>query len=370
VKKHTFLFLLILLFSFSAPVLCDETTPAQDKLSNIQSQLVQEKEKLKTTRAQEQRALTGLYLVRQNLNKAKKTLSDAKSRVSNNESKITMLKSQYSESSEKLDRTSKELRNRIVEVYKSGSSNILDLIFSSRSMSDFINRTYYFGRVLSHDAQLIGEIREEISNMRRVKGELESNTTEIKGLVRDIEGAKQRIAAAEIEKARAYSGLKERRKEYERRVAKLEASSNEIERFVRARGTTHTASTGKFMWPVTGRITCPFGWRIHPIFGRRDFHTGLDIASPYGRPIVAADNGEVIFAGWWDGYGKAIVIDHGRGYTTVYGHTSRIYMQAGQKVEKGQVIGLIGTTGFSTGPHLHFEIRVNGRPTDPLPYLR
>jgi murein DD-endopeptidase MepM/ murein hydrolase activator NlpD len=95
----------------------------------------------------------------------------------------------------------------------------------------------------------------------------------------------------------------------------------------------------------------------------------LDIAAPYGKPITAADKGEVIFSGWWGGYGKALVIDHGRGYTTVYGHMSRIYMQAGQTVDKGQVIGLVGSTGFSTGPHLHFEVRVNGRPVDPSQFL-
>ena len=98
-------------------------------------------------------------------------------------------------------------------------------------------------------------------------------------------------------------------------------------------------------------------------------HTGIDIAAPYGKPIAGADSGEVIYSGWWDGYGKAVVIDHGRGYTTVYGHMSRIYMQTGQKVEKNQVIGLVGSTGFSTGPHLHFEIRYNGKPVDPLAYL-
>jgi murein DD-endopeptidase MepM/ murein hydrolase activator NlpD len=369
VKKYTFLLIFACILAVSSHAFCEDMTPEQRKLLDIQNQLATEKEKLKLTKVQEQRALSGLYVVRRDLSKAKKNLSNAKSKVFNNESRITLLKNEYDESRKKVSLTNKELRRRIVEIYKSGSANLLDLIFASRSMSDFINRSYYFGRVIEYDAKLIGDIRVQLDNMVRTKSELESTTHEIRGLVRDIEQDKRRISAAEIAKARVYSTLKERRMEYERRVSKLEASSNEIERFVQSRGATKTVSSGKFSWPLMGRITSRFGFRVHPLWGRRSLHTGLDIAAPYGKPIMAADTGEVIFAGWWDGYGKAIVIDHGRAYTTVYGHMSRLYMQVGQRVEKGQVIGLVGSTGYSTGPHLHFEIRVNGRPVDPLPYL-
>ena len=99
-------------------------------------------------------------------------------------------------------------------------------------------------------------------------------------------------------------------------------------------------------------------------------HTGLDIANKHGTPIRAADAGEVIFSGWWDGYGKAIVIDHGRRTTTVYGHMSRIYKKVGAIVAKGQTIGLVGSTGYSTGPHLHFEVRKNGKPVNPIKFLK
>ena len=180
---------------------------------------------------------------------------------------------------------------------------------------------------------------------------------------------KQDIVRESAEESRNYQFLKGRRQEYERRVRELEASSLEIEKFVRSRGRTSAVSTGKFAWPMIGRITSPFGYRRNPLWGGVSLHTGVDIAAPYGKPISCADSGEVIYSGWWDGYGKAVVIDHGKGYTTVYGHMSRIYAQVGQMVTKGESIGLVGSTGFSTGPHLHFEIRVNGRPVDPMPYL-
>jgi murein DD-endopeptidase MepM/ murein hydrolase activator NlpD len=126
----------------------------------------------------------------------------------------------------------------------------------------------------------------------------------------------------------------------------------------------------RMAWPSSGTITSRFGWRIHPIFGTREFHTGLDIATRWGSPVMAARTGIVRFAGWMAGYGELIVLDHGTGLQTLYSHLSSVIVRAGQHVDQGQVIGRIGNTGWSTGPHLFFEVRQNGVPRDPSPYLR
>ncbi|MFH1709931.1 MAG: peptidoglycan DD-metalloendopeptidase family protein [bacterium] len=317
----------------------------------------------------EQKALSGLYTIQKNLIRAKKSLDDAKSKVTYNQKKIVELKSELSDAENKIRYESKNLRLRIREVFKSGSGGFLDILFASKSMSDFINRTYYFGCLVGRDAELISSIRQQVEAIRSARTRLELANREIKDNVRVIETQKREIAMAGAEKQRTYQFLRSRRQEYEKRVKELEASSLEFERFIRSRGRSTAVSSGRFGWPITGRITSRFGYRRHPLWGGTNLHTGLDIAAPYGKPIMCADSGEVIYSGWWGGYGKAVVIDHGRGYTTVYGHMSRIYAQVGQKVEKNQVIGLIGSTGFSTGPHLHFEIRYNGKPVDPLAYL-
>ncbi|MFH1361416.1 MAG: M23 family metallopeptidase, partial [bacterium] len=165
----------------------------------------------------------------------------------------------------------------------------------------------------------------------------------------------------------------QRRKDYEAKIAELEKSSQELEvlilKKVAASKGTKVKGTGVLAWPAEGRITSRYGYRRHPLWGGRNFHRGIDIAAKHGTPIKAADAGEIIFAGWWDGYGKAIVIDHGQKTTTVYGHMSRLYKKVGQAVAKGQTIGLMGSTGYSTGPHVHFEVRKSGKPTDPMPYL-
>lgn len=125
----------------------------------------------------------------------------------------------------------------------------------------------------------------------------------------------------------------------------------------------------KFIWPVRGTLTSPFGPRIHPIYGIPSFHTGIDIAVPEGTKVLAADEGTVTFAGWQDGFGLLVVIDHGNGYETYYGHLSKILVVPGQKVSRGEVVALSGNTGLSTGPHLHFEVRLFGSPVDPQPLL-
>jgi murein DD-endopeptidase MepM/ murein hydrolase activator NlpD len=132
---------------------------------------------------------------------------------------------------------------------------------------------------------------------------------------------------------------------------------------------TGGGSSGMFSWPVHGTITSPFGWRSNPFGGAPELHQGLDIAAPSGTTVTAAAGGTIIMAQWYGGYGNYILIDHGGGYSTGYGHLSAIYVANGQTIQRGQAIGAVGSTGNSTGPHLHFEVRVNGKPVDPAPRL-
>ena len=163
------------------------------------------------------------------------------------------------------------------------------------------------------------------------------------------------------------------KKDYERQLRQLEKDSYEIEQMIvklqRQAKPTERMGDGRFIWPVVGEISSPFGSRMHPIFKVQSFHTGLDIGAPQGRPVFAASDGIVLYSGTWGGYGKTIVVDHGAGYTSIYGHLSNYYVKRATKVKKGQLIGLVGSTGLSTGPHLHFEVRVNGKEVNPLNYL-
>lgn len=364
-------FLLLVFFCTTALA---ELMPEEQKLQSLNRELQLSKEKLKKAREEEQAVLGRLVVINKELKRTRSNLSQAKNRIRLNESQIGSLTTELRQAETELSAKQQKLKRRIKEVYKSSGVNYLQLIFTSSSMSDFLNRLYFFRRIIDYDAELVREVRAEARKARRKRASLQTKTLEIKSLARVINEKKNEIAEQASEKNKIYKTLQQRRKEYEAQVAELEKSSKDLEvlilKKIAARKGSKVQGSGVMDWPLRGRMTSRFGYRRHPLWGGRHMHTGLDIANKYGTPIKAADSGEVIFAGWWDGYGKAIVIDHGRKTTTVYGHLSRIYKKVGAIVAKGQTIGLVGNTGYSTGPHLHFEVRKNGKPVDPMSFLK
>jgi len=363
----------VVVFCFLAGAALAEKLDEQEKLQMIQKELKQSQEKLKQTKQQQQEVLGKLVVITQELRQTNRKLIFAKERVQENESKITQLTVDLRKTEDDLKRKSSLLERRVVEAYKNGRVSYLDLLFASASMSDLLNRLYYFEKVVAQDAGLLREVKEDLQTTKSKRSVLNERTQEIKELTSVIAEQKKKITEQAEEKKEAYEELKERRAEYEQKIAELERSSRELEVMIqkkmaeRARAGLKAHGSGVLIWPLQGRITSRYG--AYRRWGGGYRHTGVDIAAPYGTPIYVADAGEVIFAGWWDGYGKAIVVDHGRGRATVYGHLSRIYPSVGATVAKGQTIGLEGSTGYSTGPHLHFEVRINGTPVNPMPYL-
>lgn len=351
---------------------CFAAETEEQKLKQIQQEIEANREKLLKTKQEEQAVLGRLAEINKELTKTKSSLDLAQNKVRLNESQIGYLSTELKQSQKELSTKEEKLRARLREVYKNSGVNYVDLLFFSRSLSDFLNRFYFFQKVVEYDSGLVGDIQEEVDKTRRKKETLQQKTEVVRQLAVEIEVKKNEIAAKAQDKKEAYDSLKQRRQEYEDKIAELEKSSLELETLIMKKTggkRSKPLGSGLMAMPTEGRFTSSFGWRRHPLWGGRNFHTGQDIANKYGTPIKAADSGEVIFAGWWDGYGKAVVVDHGRGMTTVYGHLSRIYQQVGAIVAKGQVVGLMGSTGYSTGPHLHFEVRINGKPVNPTPYL-
>ncbi|MFH1542273.1 MAG: peptidoglycan DD-metalloendopeptidase family protein [bacterium] len=369
-RRLSALFLLLIFFSFGQVWAVSE----EQKLKNIQNELEANKVKLQKVKKEEEAVLGRLVVINKELSATKSSLSKAQKTIQTNEKQIGTLTSELKETTAELKTKEAKLLDRINEVYKSSSINYFDLLFTSQSLSDFLNRMYFFRRTVEFDATLVNEVQATVAQAQKKKNQLQSKTEQVKKLAVEIAEKKKTIAVKVEEKEQVYAGLKQRRIEYEAEIAELEKSSKELEVLILKRIAASKGSkvlgSGIFAMPTTGRFTSSYGWRRHPIWGGKNFHRGQDIANKYGTPIKAADAGEVIFAGWWDGYGKAIVIDHGRSTTTVYGHMSRLYKQVGDIVAKGQIVGLMGSTGYSTGPHLHFEVRKNGKPVDPMPYLK
>jgi Membrane proteins related to metalloendopeptidases len=282
-----------------------------------------------------------------------------------------------------LDLKQKELEDRQVAlgkrakgIYESGQVSYLELLFQSVNLGDFITRMEYFAELVSNDRQLLTDIKSQKEQIVQKTNELMSKRDQAALLEKqaasvktdlDKANAQQREALDENTKAQqvAYDNI-------ERLESEANAWNDKIRKLQAAQAGRSGGVSGSITtWPVPGyyEISSPFGWRIHPITQKRSLHTGTDIAASSGTQITAAGAGVVIMAGWNTAYGNMTIIDHGKGISTLYGHQSALNVTEGQAVQANQVIGYVGSTGWSTGPHLHFEVRVSGNPTDPLQYV-
>jgi murein DD-endopeptidase MepM/ murein hydrolase activator NlpD len=281
------------------------------------------------------------------------------------------------------------LRRRLVDIYENGDLSYVNVLISARSFSDFVERwedlRLLIGaneravRARKKAERLVASAQADLERTRlqlqqeqeaqvEARNQLDTLASERRNLV-NLTGAERRTVASQVAQMEDLSAAEEAQLE-----SLIQARQRELEAQRRAAGITGggeetPGGPGTFSWPVTGTITSPFGWRSNPFGGSPEFHQGLDIAAPSGTTVTAAAGGTVIMAQWYGGYGNYILIDHGGGYSTGYGHLSAIYVSNGQGVKRGQAIGAVGSTGASTGPHLHFEVRIDGKPVDPAPRL-
>lgn len=315
---------------------------------------------------------------------------------------LTQLNTSIEEKEKELTEKKQTLENRLVAMYMKKETTFLDVIISGNLMN-FISNQDMIKQIADYDNKLITEVEE-------LKASLQQEKQQVENIKLEKQLKNEELQKLKAEKEQKAANLTEEQKELEAKLSEYKAQAEqyaELERQAIAReeaarkaaqeeaarkaaaekqnAQTNTSSNnttssntatstytgGKLGWPcpASSRITSPYGYRI--LFGVRDFHTGIDIGASMGTNIVAAESGTVILAnyGWNGGYGNYIIINHGNGITTRYAHASQLYVSAGQTVSKGQVIAAVGTTGNSTGPHLHFEVRINGSHTNPLNYL-
>jgi murein DD-endopeptidase MepM/ murein hydrolase activator NlpD len=277
------------------------------------------------------------------------------------------------------------LANRLVELYEQGEPSSLEVLFDARSVTDLIDQAQVVQSLGAQDSSIarqVGGAKERVHRQREqtkrfralAAAELRTiavRTNQVRALRDRLLASRSRLAAARVRKRDALQNVKDSKAEYLQEAAGLQASSAALAAQIRSAQSRAsysapsdtTPSAAGFIWPVNGPVTSPFGMR----WGR--MHEGIDIGVGYGTPIHAAAAGRVVYAGWMSGYGNLVAIDHGRGISTAYGHQSSIALSVGETVAQGQTIGYVGCTGHCFGPHLHFEVRINGTPVDPLAYL-
>jgi murein DD-endopeptidase MepM/ murein hydrolase activator NlpD len=402
--RHTTIVTLALLACLSAASVPAAADP-EDRLDVIERRQGELQQKIEKADAERHRLLGKIGEVDADRAQVESTIADLDSeidrlgarisvvagRLQQTQQELAVLTAHLHDVEAKLARHQRIFTSRAIETYKAGPTAYLEGLLSSESFGDLVNRYSYYESALAADQELIDGIELLRSETSQQRTEVEEKEEQIALDKRRLEADRAAVADIRAQKANALAvledvldqkenllaGVEARKSHYEAVQDQLERESNQIENLLAARASSPPAggpapapTAGFFTWPAAGPVVSPFGYRIHPIFGDRRLHSGIDIAAPYGATVVAAGDGLVAFTGVMSGYGNVVVIDHGGGVATTYNHLSAFSVGRGQRVSRGSPIAAVGCTGYCTGPHLHFEVRIRGVPVDPMPYLR
>lgn len=314
-----------------------------------------------------------LRRTRERITKAKFKLAALNREYAQISRQLSQTRSRVMQLSVKLSRHRSLLAERLRQLYKHPPSDYMAFILDARDIEDAAIRTYAFQRILRYDEDVITQMLQAKRELEIQEEKLRQQQLRLASLRKAIAEQTRELRAAEAEQAELLRRVQNERETYERWLREWEEESREIAALLKRLQSAQKRRprpipvwTGPFIRPVDGPIVSGFGYRFHPIFKRVKFHYGVDISAPSGTPIRAVADGVVVFSGWRRAYGNTVILDHGNGLATLYAHCSRLLVSEGEVVKQGQVIGLVGSTGLSTGPHLHFEVRRYGKPINPL----
>lgn len=393
-KRKTCLILMLvvlLLASGVLPVFANQVDQKQKELNSLQGDLTQRKQELRQNKTEQDKIVKEIQHLEKDMNVIQVELRSLGNKIKGTESNISVAEADLTTAEDKVDMMDEVLAVRLRSIYENGNVSYLDVLFSSSSFTEFLTRYNDMQMLIAEDHVLLAEFQVERERIEAVKAALEERRQELLTLRRQNLLKNQQLQSKRSEQKQLASMLQEAIDETENEVKKLEAEAKALNKIIKdlqaaQRGTSYRGS-GTMRWPVpefgTGWITSPYGNRKNPFTGQAGtFHGGVDIGIPHSRwpgsksysgsyaAIVAAEAGIAYTYRMGSGYGNLVIIDHGGGISTVYGHTHDFLVPNGKTVQRGEAIAMVGSTGYSTGPHLHFEVRVNGVRVDPMPYIR
>lgn len=366
--------LLIAPFAFVSPSYADDL---EDEKASYDEQAAQKLEESARIQAEIDAVSEEKRLIDEETDEAvakyrvlKGELDDIENRIEENKEKLEELEKEY-------EKKRKFLGKRVRDIYIHGRINYLDVLFGAKDFNDLMTRMDLLKRVIKRDYELLAAVLQAKNDITKLKLTLEQDRAMHAPKVKDAEKAQKIALEKQAKRAALLERMKNDKATVERQYDELMAASKKIEDMIAARKSRVSGSYasytggggGGMIWPLSGPITSEFGWRVHPITGTQKFHSGIDIGGDYGDNIRAAASGVVTDACWISGYGYTVIIDHGGGISTLYGHNQGFAVSEGQSVSQGEVIAYCGSTGNSTGPHCHFEVRVNGSVVSPYGYL-
>ncbi|NMA68707.1 MAG: peptidoglycan DD-metalloendopeptidase family protein [Desulfitobacterium sp.] len=363
-----------LLIGSVIPLQAGELEDVLKEQKNIEKKEQEARKNLKNLTNREEQLKNQIQTLASQIAVAEKDLQAKEVAYSQSEELVAQSEKELQEREEELAHRQEVLRKRVREIYQVGQISYLEILLEAESLSDFITRLEYFNRLVENDQKLLSQISEERERVEEQTRILQEKRDEAAQRRKEAQEAKALLDQKRREHQLALNDNKKAQEDIFEQIAQLEKDAKAIAEKIRqltakSSGVVHgTIST----YPIPGyyTITSPYGWRTHPITKKRSLHTGTDFSAPTGARVVAAGNGVVILSNWYGAYGNTVIIDHGGGYSTLYAHNSKLGVKVGDKVNAGDVISYVGSTGWSTGPHLHFEVRVNGEPTDPMQFFK
>lgn len=353
------------------------TDPLQqhrERLQQIHQKLEATRRKVTLLKKKEHKAVSDLTVLQQRLERTSVQLEDSEFRLKRAERQLEITKLALADAQRRFTREQQLAGTRLRAIFKHRQADYWEALLTAPDLVDFMSRYQYFKYITQSDAELLNRLDQRMTEITHQKRRYGVALQTISTITANIKHQKSRIQDDTEDTSALLSRLRSERAAAESALAQLERDSVQIEAMIRrlmaARRRMPRMGTGQFMRPVNAPIGDTFGLRYHPILHKKRPHRGLDFRARAGTPIYAADRGMVIFSGWFGSFGKVVIIDHGGDITTLYAHASRLVAEKGQVVNRGQLIAYVGTTGLSTGPHLHFEVRKNGTPVNPMGYLR
>ncbi|HEY9763209.1 MAG TPA: peptidoglycan DD-metalloendopeptidase family protein [Trichocoleus sp.] len=346
-----------------------ELQKKQQEVNKKRSELDKQQNRLENQQETSENRLQGLQ---QSINATANQITETEYRLSQAEKRLVELQAQLKQAQAEYEVMQKATVARLQFLQRQKGSEGWAVLLQSSDFNEFLDRRYQLKRVYAADRGVLEDLKAKADDIQQQKGVVEGQKNQVALLKQQLLAQKQQYEKEAASETVLIGRLKNERQALEAAEAQLARESEQIGALIRQKVAAQAGiirGTGRFIYPANARITSGFGSRVHPILGYRRFHGGVDFGASYGSTIRAADAGRVIFSGWYGGYGQTVIIDHGGGLTTLYGHCSRLFVREGQSVQQGHAIAAVGSTGLSTGPHLHFEVRRNGSPINPMGYL-
>jgi murein DD-endopeptidase MepM/ murein hydrolase activator NlpD len=357
--------------AFGAP---NEIDQRIDELDELQNEINELKRQLDSKTSAEKSVLAELAKLERQLNLATRELDYIEVQMSVTNNKIAQTEAEVAEMQNRLSSQKAAFDSRLVSMYKAGRVSYIDMLFTSGSLSEFMSRLHYLRQIAVQDTSLIAEYTANHEALLAKQADLEARAAELVGLKASQETKRSEVTSRSADRERYLASVQADKNKLAESLDQMEREAealNQVIADLQAQGQKPQAHALKMAWPASGGwISSNYGNRYHPILGYYKWHSGIDYAVGTGKPIKAMEDGTVILAGTNGGYGNCVIIDHGGNVSTLYGHASKLLVKKGQDVIKGQTIALVGSTGLSTGPHLHFEVRVKGQTQDPLKWLQ